>query len=87
MSIPKTRLLPALVALVSVSIGLTACGGANSQPSDPANASQSAGATTVTIQDNRGSVTVPVPAKSVIVTDNRLFQPLQEWGVKLSAAP
>jgi len=28
-----------------------------------------------------------VPAKSVIVTDNRLFQPLQEWGVKLSAAP
>ena len=86
-NIPKTRLLPALVALVSVSIGLTTCGGANSQPSDPANASQSAGATTVTIQDNRGSVTVPVPAKSVIVTDNRLFQPLQEWGMKLSAAP
>jgi len=86
-SIPKTRLLPTLAALVSVSIGLTACGGANSQPSDSANASQSAGATTVTVQDNRGSVTVPVPAKSVIVTDNRLFQPLQEWGVKLSAAP
>lgn len=87
MIISKTRLLPALAALVSVSIGLTACGGANSQPSDSANASQSAGATTVTVQDNRGSVTVPVPAKSVIVTDNRLFQPLQEWGVKLSAAP
>lgn len=87
MSIPKTRLLPTLAALVSVSIGLTACGGASSQPSDSANASQSAGATTVTIEDNRGSVTVPVPAKSVIVTDNRLFQPLQEWGVKLAAAP
>ena len=87
MSIPKIRLLPTLAALVSVSIGLTACGGASSQPSDSANASQSAGATTVTIEDNRGSVTVPVPAKSVIVTDNRLFQPLQEWGVKLAAAP
>ena len=87
MSIPKTRLLPVLAALVSVSIGLTACGGASSQPSDSANASQSSGASTVTIEDNRGSVTVPVPAKSVIVTDNRLFQPLQEWGVKLSAAP
>ena len=86
-SISKARLLPTLVTLVSVSISLTACGSANSQPSDPAGASQSAGATTVTIQDNRGSVTIPVPAKSVIVTDNRLFQPLQEWGVKLSAAP
>ena len=87
MIISKTRLLPALAALVSVSIGLTACGGASSQQSDSASASQSAGATTVTIEDNRGSVTVPVPAKSVIVTDNRLFQPLQEWGVKLAAAP
>ena len=32
MSIPKTRLLPALVALVSVSIGLTACGLSNTFP-------------------------------------------------------
>ena len=48
MSIPKTRLLPTLAALVSVSIGLTACGGASSQPSDSANASQSSGASTVT---------------------------------------
>ena len=87
-TLKKTCLLPTLAALVTVSLGLTACGGASSQPAESSSgASQSATATSVTIEDNRGSVTVPVPPKKAIVTDNRLFEPLETWGVKLAAAP
>lgn len=87
-TLKKTCLLPTLAALVTVSLGLTACGGASSQPAESSSgASQSATTTSVTIEDNRGSVTVPVPPKKAIVTDNRLFEPLETWGVKLAAAP
>lgn len=88
----KIRLLPALAAFTAAGLVLTACGGssqtggASTAPAD-ASSTAASSASTVTIQDNRGEVTVPTPPKSVIVTDNRLFEPLYDWGVKLAAAP
>lgn len=82
----KTRLLPTLAAMTAISLSLAGCGG-NPQGGDASQTTASSTAATTTIEDNHGSVTVPNPPKSVIVTDNRLFEPLHDWGVKLAAAP
>lgn len=71
--------LGALVAVTAV--GLSACGG------QPAASTESAsGATTITVEDNFGQQTVTRPASSVVATDNRTFETLSAFGVKLSAA-
>lgn len=44
-------------------------------------------ATTVEITDAHGTVTVPVDPQRVISLDNRTYDTLDEWGVKLVAAP
>jgi len=43
-------------------------------------------ATSVTVEDNNGSHTIALPLTSVVATDNRTFQTLDEWGIELSAA-
>ena len=43
--------------------------------------------TTVDITDIYGTVTVPVNPQRVVALDNRTFQTLEAWGVKLAAAP
>ncbi len=91
----QPRAISVAAILLAASLTLTACGSSNTSTDatnsasagTSANPSQEASATTVTIEDNRGSVTVPVPATSVIATDNRIFQTLEAWGVKLAAAP
>ena len=42
---------------------------------------------TIQVQDNHGTQTVPVPPTSFVVTDNRLFQTVADWGLKPVAAP
>ncbi len=42
---------------------------------------------TVEITDARGKVTVRVNPKNVVSLDNRTFETLSEWGIKLAAAP
>ena len=42
---------------------------------------------TVEITDIYGTVSVPVNPKSVVALDNRTFETLSDWGVKLAAAP
>ncbi len=42
---------------------------------------------TVEITDAHGKVTVPVNPKKVVALDNRTFETLADWGIKLAAAP
>ncbi|MGL5406093.1 MAG: siderophore ABC transporter substrate-binding protein [Propionibacteriaceae bacterium] len=53
----------------------------------PITSSNSAAPTTVTIEDNTGSHTIKLPVASVVATDNRQFETLSTWGIKLAAAP
>jgi len=43
--------------------------------------------TTVEIEDIYGTVTVPVNPTVVVALDNRTFETLEDWGIKLAAAP
>lgn len=42
---------------------------------------------TVTVEDNHGSIEVPVDPDRVVALDNTTFQTLSDWGVTLVAAP
>lgn len=44
-------------------------------------------ATTVEITDIHGTLTVPVNPENVVALDNRTFETLSDWGIKLAAAP
>jgi len=71
-----------LAAAAGIALALSGC---SSTPSAPAGATTTTGS--VQIEDNHGSRTVPVPPQRVVATDNRTFQTLHDWGVKLVAAP
>lgn len=89
------RMIPAVSFLLLGGLALTACQApaANTPASSSAAAASDApaagsSAAGVTVTDSRGNqVVVPANPDSIIVTDNRLFEPLSDWGVKLSAAP
>ncbi|MGO1515872.1 MAG: siderophore ABC transporter substrate-binding protein [Arthrobacter sp.] len=69
-----------LGALLGASaLALTACGGSSDAPSTASDAS------TVSVEDNNGTQTVPNPPSSVVATDNRTFETLSDWGVELTA--
>lgn len=70
-------------ALSALALGLTGC---TSVGSDVNSASADGETTTIEVQDNNGTQTVSVPPRSVVATDNRLFETLADWGVPLSAA-
>src|SRR5690606_19488863 len=65
--------------------GASNAGNANNgtQAAAPADAAP----TTVEITDNYGTVTVPVNPQNVVSLDNRTFETLSDWGIKLAAAP
>ena len=75
----KPAILISIFALV-----LTACG--NTTNSDE-NDSEDTKAKTVEITDAHGTHTVPVNPETVISLDNRTYKTLDDWGVKLAAAP
>lgn len=92
--------LSKIAAVVTVaSLTLTACGDNNgsttnngsSQSSQATSADSSNAASsdkkTVTVEDNYGEVTIPVPVERVASTDNRTFQVLEQWNIPLVAAP
>lgn len=71
-------------ALLSIAaLSLTACGSNASGTSE--SSAPAAEATTVTVTDSVGEVTVPTDPKSVIATDNNSFETLDSWGVELTA--
>lgn len=82
----------AFTALALSSALLLAGCGANSESTaasgeSTASTSASQNAGSVTIEDNHGSVDVKTPPTTVVSTDNRTFETLEAWGIKLAAAP
>lgn len=66
----------------ALALTLAGCGSSGSEDKAAAEST----ASTVTVTDNNGEQTVPSPPKSVVATDNRTFETLDTWGIKLSAA-
>ncbi|KAB1504397.1 ABC transporter substrate-binding protein [Corynebacterium sp. 320] len=84
----RTRTRVKLVATLAMAgLTLAACGSNDSGNNTSQSASDNDKATTITVQDNSGDVTVPHPPKAVASTDNRTFEVLEKWGVDLVAAP
>ena len=54
---------------------------------DESNNEQGDKVTTVEITDVHGTVAVPVNPKNVVALDNRTFETLADWGIKLAAVP
>lgn len=89
------------ILMVILVLALAACGSSNNAGSNtnantsnassstetPAPASEPEQPTTVEITDNHGTVTVPINPKNVVALDNRTFETLADWGIKLAAAP
>lgn len=72
-------------AAVVAALALTACGGADAADTDTGTGTEGT-ATTVEVEDNNGVHTVTTPPRSVVVTDNRTFETLADWGVEPTAA-
>jgi iron complex transport system substrate-binding protein len=94
----KNRRLGLVAVVATAAFALTACGGGSAgttESSAPASASSSASASTasenqsfpVSVTDMAGTEVAIESADSVIATDNRTFRTLEDWGVKLAAAP
>lgn len=91
----KNRRLGLVVLLSSAALALTACGGgteASSDSSSPAATAASSSAAAESgvkeVTDMAGdTVSIQMPAESIVATDNRIFRTLDEWDVELSAAP
>lgn len=81
MSVPRT-LTAAGVGLVS----LLAIAGCSAAPAAEPTTAPSSASSTVTVEDNNGEHTIATPPSSVVATDNRTFQTLNDWGIELSAA-
>ena len=73
--------LRAAALLGVAALTLTACGSNTAAPAESAPASSSS----VTFTDNNGEHTINTPAKSVVATDNRTFETLEAWDIKLTA--
>lgn len=82
MSVPVRRLTATLGA-GALALVLAACGGGSSSGDEDTTASTE----TVTIEDNHGTVEVPVKPERVVALDNHVFETLSEWDVPLVAAP
>ncbi|GGG76578.1 siderophore ABC transporter substrate-binding protein [Corynebacterium pelargi] len=67
-------------AMLAAGLGLAAC--SNAEEADVATKSQE-----ITIEDNFGDVTIPLPVERVASTDNRTFEVLEDWDVPLVAVP
>lgn len=80
------RIAP-LSAAVIAAVGLVACSGATEASPGNGASSPAAEAAQVQIEDNHATQSVTVPPANVVATDNRVFQTLSDWGVKLVAAP
>lgn len=74
------------LALSSISVAtVTACSGSQ-KTATPASSDEPT-AKQITIQDNRGEVTLSIPPARIAATDNRIFRTLEQWSISLVAAP
>ncbi len=85
---PTTRRLVAVLTAGPLALALAACGsGDESGAGGAGEATASAAPSTVTIEDNHGTVEVPVNPERVVALDNHVFETLSAWEVPLVAAP
>jgi len=84
--LPARRLAAALTA-APLALVLAACGAGADAAEPAASATPTTAATTVTVEDNHGSVEVPLDPQRVVALDNRVFETLAAWDVPLVAAP
>lgn len=80
------RRTSAVLAAAPLALVLAACGGTADAGSADATATTAA-PSTVTIEDNHGTVEVPVNPERVVALDNHVFETLSSWDVPLVAAP
>ncbi|RMI06677.1 siderophore ABC transporter substrate-binding protein [Cellulomonas triticagri] len=82
------RRLAAVLTAAPLALVLAACGGTADAGTDDASTTADTAATgTVTIEDNHGTVEVPVNPERVVALDNHVFETLSSWDVPLVAAP
>lgn len=82
----SVRRVAAVLTAAPLALVLAACGQAADAGTEP-DAATTAAAPTVTIEDNHGSVEVPVNPERVVALDNHVFETLASWDVPLVAAP
>lgn len=83
----SARRVAAVLTAAPLALVLAACGGTADAGAEPDAAESTAAASTVTIEDNHGSVEVPVNPERVVALDNHVFETLASWDVPLVAAP
>jgi len=84
------KMLKAMFLMASILLLLTACAKNNAPQEEEANTKAQAetqSADTVTITDKNGEVEVKKNPEKVISLDNRTYETLENWGVKLVAVP
>ena len=81
-----SRRTVAVLTAAPLALVLAACGGTADAGSADA-AATTAAPSTVTIEDNHGTVEVPVDPERVVALDNHVFETLSSWDVPLVAAP
>jgi iron complex transport system substrate-binding protein len=84
----RTSRIAALVA-APLALVLAACSSGSTGSTDAAEspAASAAAPTSVTVEDNHGTVEVPVNPERVVALDNHVFETLSAWDVPLVAAP
>ena len=76
-----------LVSILAIfTLMLVACSDSGKETSKATKDNGSDKPKTVEITDAHGKVTVPVNPKNVVALDNRTFETLADWGIKLAAA-
>ena len=83
----KTMLLKLVSILAIFTLMLVACSDSSKETSKANKGDSSDKPKTVEITDAHGTVKVPVNPKNVVALDNRTFETLSDWGIKLAAAP
>lgn len=78
----KLTFIVAILALV-----LVACSNSKGDTTNQEDKNTTEEAKTVEITDSNGTVSVPVNPKNVVALDNRTFETLADWNIKLAAVP
>ena len=81
-----SRKIPAAFALIAAA-GLALGGCGSTTGGDSTSTGAESHTSSVTIEDNRGSVDVALPVQRAASADNRTFEVLEQWDVPLVAAP
>ena len=78
-----------VASVAALSMALTACSSAeeSTSGSSDTSAASSSETTEITLEDNFGEKKIAAPVSAPAVTDNRAFEILADWDVKIAAEP